>query len=101
MTKPKPKPIPCGPTTESRIRTMLSELLSIDETDITPLSKIQEDFGADSLDLVEFVMLVEEQFGIQITDAQGEKIITVADAVKLVDRILAMPSTINAEPVGL
>lgn len=80
--------------TESKIRLTLSELLVVDENDITPLSKIQEDLGADSLDLVEFVMLLEEQFGITITDDQGAKIITVADAIRLVDRLSVLPQAV-------
>lgn len=95
MTKPKAKVTPAGPTTEGRIKSILSELLQIDEMEITPLSKIQEDLGADSLDIVEFVMLLEEEFGITVTDDQGEKVITVADAVKLVDR-LHIPEAIEA-----
>lgn len=80
--------------TEHKIRITLSELLVVDENDITPLSKIQEDLGADSLDLVEFVMLIEEQFGVAITDEQGEKIVTVGDAIKLVDRLSVLPQAV-------
>lgn len=80
--------------TEHKIRITLSELLVVDENDITPLSKIQEDLGADSLDLVEFVMLIEEQFGVAITDEQGEKIVTVGDAIRLVDRLSVLPQAV-------
>lgn len=91
MSKKKVATIKKVNETERKVRTILSELIGIDETDITPLSKIQEDLGADSLDIVEFVMLLEEEFGILIADDQGEKVITVADAVRLVDRLSIVP----------
>lgn len=83
----KSKQNPEDESTESRVRTILSELLQVDENDITPLSKLQEDMSADSLDVVEFVMMAEEAFDIQIPDEKAEKIVTVQDAVKLIDRL--------------
>jgi acyl carrier protein len=57
----------------------------VDETEITPDSHFIDDLGADSLDTVELVMALEEEFGIEIPDEDAEKIQTVGDVAKYID----------------
>lgn len=91
MTKKKSDSKPSKPfnATEFAVCKILSELLVIDEDQVTPQAKLQEDLGADSLDLVEFVMLIEDHFNVQIPDDKAEKIIAVRDAVKLIEKLTA------------
>ncbi len=67
-----------------RIREVLTERLSVEETDITEEANFQEDLGADSLDLVEMIMELEDQFGIKIPDEDAQQIQTVGQAVEYV-----------------
>ena len=67
-----------------RIREVLAERLSVEESDITEEANFQEDLGADSLDLVEMIMELEDQFGIKIPDDDAQKIQTVGQAVDYV-----------------
>ncbi len=67
-----------------RIREVLVERLSVEESDITEEANFQEDLGADSLDLVEMIMELEDQFGIKIPDEDAQKIQTVGQAVEYV-----------------
>jgi acyl carrier protein len=67
-----------------RIREVLAERLSVEESDITEEANFQEDLGADSLDLVEMIMELEDQFGIKIPDEDAQKIQTVGQAVDYV-----------------
>ena len=53
--------------------------------DITEDSNIVNDLGADSLDTIELVMALEEEFGFEITDSEAEKILTVSDAIKFIE----------------
>lgn len=66
---------------ESRIRQILSENLGVDESECTANAYLVDDLGADSLDLVEFVISCEEAFEIEIAEEDAEKIRTVGDAV--------------------
>ena len=59
--------------------------LGIDETKVTEESSFIDDLGADSLDTVELVMALEEEFGSEISDSEAEKILTVGDAVKFIE----------------
>ena len=61
------------------------EQLSVDAGEVKEDSKFVEDLGADSLDVVELVMALEEKFDIEIPDDEAEKTMTVADAVKYVE----------------
>ncbi len=54
-------------------------------------SRIKEDLGADSLDAIELVMEFEEEFDIDVPDDDSEKVVTVGDAVNLIERLLAKP----------
>jgi acyl carrier protein len=56
----------------------------VDESDVTPDASFREDLEADSLDLVELIMELEEQFGMEIPDEEAEKITTVEEAVDYV-----------------
>jgi acyl carrier protein len=67
-----------------RIKEVLSERLSVEESDINEEANFQEDLDADSLDLVEMIMELEDQFGIKIPDEDAQKIQTVGQAVDYV-----------------
>ncbi len=67
-----------------RIREVLAERLSVEEADINEEANFQEDLGADSLDLVEMIMELEDQFGIKIPDEDAQGIQTVGQAVEYV-----------------
>ena len=68
----------------TKIQEITSDRLGVDETDVTPDASFREDLEADSLDLVELIMELEEQFGMEITDEEAEKITTVEEAVDYV-----------------
>ena len=63
---------------------LISERFSVDVLKITKDTTFQEDLGADSLDVVELVMELEDIFGIQISDEDAEKIVTIGDAVNYI-----------------
>jgi len=72
-------------TVFDRIKSKVAHQLGVEEETITPASSFVEDLGADSLDVVELVMALEEEFGVEIPDDQAEKIVTVGDAVKFIE----------------
>ena len=63
---------------------LISERFSVDVLKITKDTTFQEDLGADSLDVVELVMELEDTFGIQISDEDAEQIVTIGDAVNYI-----------------
>jgi acyl carrier protein len=65
----------------SKLRPVIAEQLGVDEGDVKEDASFTEDLNADSLDLVELIMSLEEQFGLQISDEDAEKITTVGEAV--------------------
>jgi acyl carrier protein len=67
-----------------KIKEIAADRLGVDEGDVTPDASFREDLEADSLDLVELIMELEEQFGMEIPDEEAEKITTVEEAVDYV-----------------
>ena len=66
---------------------IIVEQLSVEKDKVVPEASFVDDLGADSLDLVELIMAMEEKFDIEIPDEDAEKIVTVQDAVKYVDNL--------------
>lgn len=67
--------------TLSKVKKIIIEQLGVDEAEVNPTSHFVNDLNADSLDLVELIMSLEEEFGMEIADDEAEKIRTVQDAV--------------------
>lgn len=72
-------------TIEQRVRDIMVEQLGVNADQVTPDAKIVEDLGADSLDVVELIMGLEEEFGYEIPDQEAEKLQTVGDVVKYIE----------------
>jgi acyl carrier protein len=68
-----------------KVKKIVVEQLGVSEDQVTPEAKFIEDLGADSLDQVELVMALEEEFGSDIPDEDAEKLTTVGDAIKYVE----------------
>ena len=68
----------------AKIQEITADRLGVDESDVTSDASFREDLEADSLDLVELIMELEEQFGMEIPDEEAEKITTVEEAVDYV-----------------
>ncbi|NTW88843.1 MAG: acyl carrier protein [Desulfobulbaceae bacterium] len=66
---------------EKRIKEIVAEQLGVEESQVTNEASFMDDLGADSLDTVELVMALEEEFDIEISDENAEKIQTVQDAI--------------------
>ncbi|MBP3224796.1 acyl carrier protein [Campylobacter sp. JMF_01 NE2] len=69
------------------VRDVVVEQLSVAPDQVKPEAKIIEDLGADSLDVVELVMALEEKFGIEIPDSESEKLVTIGDVVSYVESL--------------
>ncbi|AAN51642.1 MULTISPECIES: acyl carrier protein [Leptospira] len=70
-----------------KVKSIIVEQLGVDESEVTPEAHFIDDLGADSLDTVELVMALEEEFGIEISDEDAEKIQTVGDVTKFIDNL--------------
>lgn len=70
---------------ESRVKAIIVDKLSVDESEVKPEASFTNDLGADSLDTVELIMEFEKEFGISIPDDKAEKITTVGDAIKYIE----------------
>ncbi|HET9879049.1 MAG TPA: acyl carrier protein [Candidatus Limnocylindria bacterium] len=72
-------------TTFERLKKIIVEQLGVDEEEVTLQASFVEDLNADSLDLVELIMSLEEEFGMEISDEDAEKIQKVSDAVEYIE----------------
>ena len=72
-------------STFEKVKKLVVEKLGVDESKVTEKAAFVNDLGADSLDVVEFVMAVEQEFDITIPDEEAAKLATVGDAVKYID----------------
>ena len=72
-------------STEDRVKDCIVKQLGVNEEEVTPESSIIDDLGADSLDIVELLMALEEEFEIQIPDEDSENIRTVQEITKYID----------------
>ncbi|MDH3890325.1 MAG: acyl carrier protein [candidate division Zixibacteria bacterium] len=70
---------------EEKVKELIVEQLGVEASQVTEQAKFVEDLGADSLDTVELVMALEEEFSIEIPDEDAEKIVAVGDAVKYIN----------------
>ncbi len=69
---------------EQRVKEIIVEQLGANEGEVKPEAKFVDDLGADSLDLVELVMALEEEYNMEISDEDAEKILTVGDAIEYI-----------------
>lgn len=69
-----------------KVKEILVDVLGANSEDVKPESKFVDDLGADSLDLVELIMSLEDKFQIEISDSEAEKIITVQDALDYIEK---------------
>ena len=72
-------------TNEQRVKAIITEQLGVNPDQVTPDAKFIEDLGADSLDTVELVMALEEEFGQEIPDEEAEKLQSVGDVIKYIE----------------
>jgi acyl carrier protein len=77
-----------GEEVESKVREIISEQLGVPADEVTREASFIEDLGADSLDIVELVMALEEEYGIEISDEDAEKVRTVKDVVSYIEEHL-------------
>ena len=72
-----------------KLQKIISEVLNVDEDEITMETSFVDDLGADSLDVFQIVMGIEEEFEIEIANEEAEKIVTVSDAVEQIKNAIA------------
>ncbi len=83
-------------TTEERVRDIIVELLDVEPERVTLDARFREDLEADSLDLVELIMKIEEEFGGDISDEEAQKITTVGEAVNYIETRMRGADSANA-----
>ena len=71
---------------DDKVKAIISEQLGVKKEQVTNDAKFIDDLGADSLDTVELIMALEEEFGIEIPDEDAEKMVTVGEAVKYIEQ---------------
>jgi len=76
---------------EDRVKSIIVEQLGVDADEVTSDASFVEDLGADSLDQVELIMAFEEEFGVEISDDEAEKIRKVKDAVDYIEKRAKAP----------
>lgn len=69
---------------EARVRAIIADQLGVAEEEVKPESRFIEDLGADSLDIVELIMAMEEEFETEIPDEEAEKLLTVGDTIEYI-----------------
>jgi len=70
---------------QDKIRQIIADQLGVKKEEVTDNAKFVDDLGADSLDTVELVMALEEEFGVEIPDEDAEKLATVGDALRYIE----------------
>ncbi len=70
---------------DQRVKDIIVEQLGVKPDQVTAEAKFVEDLGADSLDIVELIMALEEEFGIEVPDEQAEKLLNVGDVIKYIE----------------
>lgn len=78
--------------TETRVKMIIAEQLGVEESSVTNEKYFVKDLGADSLDTVELVMKLEDEFNIEISDDDAEKIVTVQSALDYINKIISSDS---------
>ncbi|RJQ50552.1 MAG: acyl carrier protein [Desulfobacteraceae bacterium] len=71
---------------EDKVKKIIAEKLSVDLNEVVPEASFVDDLGADSLDLVELIMSMEEEFDVEISDEDAEKLVTVKNVLEYVKR---------------
>ncbi|MEI6153193.1 MAG: acyl carrier protein [Deltaproteobacteria bacterium] len=75
-------------TVTEKVKKMIVEQLGVSEAEVIPEAKFIDDLGADSLDIVELIMALEDEYGIEIPDEDAEKMETVGDAIRYIEEHL-------------
>ena len=70
---------------EEKVKKIIVEQLTVNPNQVTPDAKFMEDLGADSLDNVELIMALEEEFGLEVPDEEAEKLQSVGDVIKYIE----------------
>lgn len=70
---------------QDKIKQIIADQLGVKKEEVTDGAKFVDDLGADSLDTVELVMALEEEFGVEIPDEEAEKLVTVGDALRYIE----------------